>query len=340
MNDRNNHNLYKEIMLKLYHRVQTDGGEDSKRLPTLRHLAEQFNCTHPTVLRAVRELVKRGVLTQLRNGDYRTVPQFTPQNTRYLALVYRVGMDLLNTAFSDDTKYNATKYLTHLPEKLQYSEIRASSCDDIGNSIRNGVYSGVILCNPPKSIVPSVTEACRGMGIPLGAFGGVSADDGDVSVSYNSGRDFLELFKQLIQRNRRRILVLSLPPHRDNEEIQEALGKVSGSFEKALFKVGTIAELTNYIPQNIGGEGEDFDCVVYVINTSGTYQKIREKAPDCLCVMSNFGVWMEKDFRGLMMNYDLETAGIQFGKAMFSLLNKQIPENPRGFIPCSIQEIS
>ena len=72
-------------MLKLYHLVQTDG-ENSRRLPTLRKLAEQFNCTHPTVLRAVRELVKRGVLTQLKNGDYRTIPQSTRQNTRYLAL--------------------------------------------------------------------------------------------------------------------------------------------------------------------------------------------------------------------------------------------------------------
>ena len=339
MNDRNNHNIYKEIMLRLYHFVQTEGA-DSRRLPTLRQLAEQFNCTHPTVLRAVRELVKRDVLIQLKNGDYRTIPQFTPKNTRYLALVYRMGMDLLESAFSADIKYNSIKYLTHLPENLNFSEIRESSCDDIGNSIRNGIYSGAILCTPTESIIPSVTDACRDMGIPLGVFGGISADDGDVSVSYNIEKDFLELFEQLIQRKRRRVLVLSMPPYSGNDSIREALKKYSGSFEKAVFKAENIAELTDYILRNIGGEGEDFDCVVYFINISGTYRKIREKAPDCLCVMSNFGVWMEKDFRGLMMNYDLETAGIRFGKAMFSLLNKQIPENPRGFIPCSIQEVS
>ena len=340
MNDRNNHNIYQEVMLKLYHMVQTDG-EGSKRLPTLRELAGQFNCTAPTVLRAVRELVKRDVLIQLKNGDYRTVPQFTAKNTRYLALVYRMGMDLLDTAFSADIKYHSIKYLTHLPENLDFSEIRGSSCDDIGNSIRNGIYSGAILCNPTASIIPPVTEACRDMGIPLGVFGGTSPDDGDVSVSYNIEKDFLELSEHLIRRKRRRVLVLSLPAYSSgNDSIREALEKISGKFEKAVFKSENIAELTDYILQNIGGSGENFDCVVYFINIPGTYREIRKKAPDCLCVMSNFGGWREKDFRGLMMNYDLESAGIRFGKAMFSLLNDQIPENPRGFIPCSIQEIS
>ena len=337
MNDRSN-NIYKEVMLKLYHLAQTDG-ENSRRLPTLRKLAEQFGCTHPTVLRAVRELVKRDVLIQLKNGDYRTIPQFTRKNTRYFALIYRMGMDMLDSAYSVDIKYNAVKYLTHLPEDLAYSEIHASSCDDIENSIRSGIYQGAILCVPPKDIIPAVTDACRDTGIPLGIFGGTSADDGDVAAAYNAKRDFLQLFEQLIQRKRRRVLVLSPPLHRENDDIREALEEVSGSFEKAVFKVESITERTDCVIQNVGGTGEDFDCVVYPVNTFEAYQKIMEKAPDCLFVMPNFGVWREKSFHGLMMNYDLEAAGVQFGRAMSALLNKQIPENPRGFIPCSIQEI-
>ena len=337
MNDRSN-NIYKEIMLKLYHLAQMDG-ENSIRLPPLRKLAEQFGCTHPTVLRAVRELVKRDVLIQLKNGDYRTIPQFTRKTTRYLALIYRMGMDLLDTAYSADIKYNAVKYLTHLPEDLSYSEIRTSSCDDIENSIRSGIYQGAILCVPPKNIIPAVTDACRDSGIPLGIFGGTSADDGDVAVFYDAEKDFLELFKQLVQRDRRRILVLSPPLHRENDDIREALEKFSGSFEKAVFKVESVTECSNYVIQNVGGAGEDFDCVVYPVNTFETYQKIMEKTADCLCVMTNFGVWKEKSFHGLMMNYDLEAAGVQFGRAMSALLNKQIPENPRGGIPCTIQEI-
>lgn len=339
MNDRNNHNLYKEVMLKLYHLVQTDG-EVSRRLPTLRTLAEQFNCTHPTVLRAVRELVKQKVLIQLKNGDYRTIPQATRQNTRYLALIYRMSMDMLISAFSADIKYNAIRYLTHLPENLEFSEIRDSSPDDIGNRIRNGIYHGTVLCAPPRSIIPSVTEACRDAGIPLGIFAGMAVDGGDVFSAFNMDHDFLEVFKQLIQRKRRRLLVVSLPQRRENDILRKTVEDVSGSFEKAVFREDTIAETTNYLLQNTGGSGENFDCVVYSANIFETYEKLQAQAPDCLCVMSNFAVWREKNFRGLMMNYDLETAGIQFGKAMAALLNKQIPENPKGFIPCSIQEIS
>ena len=69
------------------------------------------------------------------------------------------------------------------------------------------------------------------MGIPLGVFGGISADDGDVSVSYNIEKDLLELFEQLIQRKRRRVLVLSLPSYGSgNDLIRDALEKVSGQF--------------------------------------------------------------------------------------------------------------
>ena len=326
-------------MLKLYHLVQTDG-EVSRRLPTLRTLAEQFNCTHPTVLRAVRELVKQKVLIQLKNGDYRTVPQATRRNTRYLALIYKMSMDMLISAFCADIKYNAIRYLTHLPEDLEFSEIRDSSPDDIGNRIRNGIYHGTVLCAPTQNIVQPVTEACRDAGIPLGIFAGMAVNGGDVFSAFNMDHDFLEVFKQLIQRKRRRLLVVSLPQRRENDILRKTVEDVSGSFEKAVFREDTIAETTNYLLQNTGGSGENFDCVVYSVNIFETYKKLQAQAPDCLCVMSNFGVWREKNFRGLMMNYDLETAGIQFGKAMAALLNNQIPENPRGFIPCSIQEIS
>ena len=339
MNDRNNNNIYKEIMIKIYQRVLADG-DHSRRLPTLRTLAGEFGCTAPTVLRAVRELVNREILIRLPNGDYRTIPQCAPPNTRCLALVYGMGMQMLDSAFSADMKYNSIRYLMHLPERFDFSELRVSSCDDIENSIRSGIYSGVILCVPRESMLPSVTAACRDMGIPFGVFGGTSADDGDVSVFYDMEKNLLNLVEQLIQRKRRRILVLSLPLYRGNDTIREALEKVSGRFERAVFKAGSITELTDYIVQNVGGSGEDFDSVVYFINIYGTYRKIMEKAPDCLCVMSNFGVWQEKSFRGLMMNYDLESAGIRFGKAMAALLNKEIPENPSGSIPCPIQEIS
>ena len=340
MNDRNNNNIYKEVMLKLYHQAQTDG-ENSRRLPTLRKLAEQFGCTAPTVLRAVRELVKRNVLIQLKNGDYRTVPQFTSRNSRYIATIYRMGMDLLDSSYTLDLKYHALKMLSRSPENLKFSEIRTSSIDDIRNSLRSGVYSGAILCSPDDEIIPKMTDVCRAMGIPLGVFADALGNTGDVSVSYDVEKDYLVLFEQLIQRQRRRILALSIENHDFNKPVLLALNKVAGSFEKCVFmKTNSISQITGYLLQNTGDKGENFDSVVYLLNIFDTYEKLQSHAPDCLCVMPEFGIWREKNFRGLAIHYDLEKASLQFAGAMTAVLNGQTPEMPRSFIPCSIQEIS
>lgn len=338
MNDRNNNNIYKEVMLKLYHQAQMDG-ENSSRLPTLRQLAEQFHCTHPTVLRAVRELVKRDVLIQLKNGDYRTVPQFASKNTRYLAMVYAQGMNLLEDSYSVGLKYFAVKHLILSPEHLRFSEIHASSPGDIEAGIRSGIYCGAVLCNPRKDIMPVMTESCRSAGIPLGVFGGHCADAADVSITYDVRNNFLMLFERLIQRKRRRVLVLSQQHHEGNDGVREAMNEVSGYFEKAEFMTDSVTRIADYLLQNTGGSGVNFDCVVYMLNIFDTYEKLQTHAPDCLCAMPEFSSCLENDFRGLVLRYDLENAGRQFGRAMSAVLNRQTPDNPKGFIPCSIQEV-
>lgn len=338
MNDRNNNNIYKEVMLKLYHLAQMDG-ENSSRLPTLRKLAEQFGCTAPTVLRAVRELVKRKVLIQLKNGDYRTLPQFTSRNTRYLAMVYGSGMNLLDSAFSADMKYFAVKDLVHSPNHFEFSDIRGSSCDDIEAACQSGIYSGAILCGPQKHIVPIMTKACHSAGIPLGIFGGPDPNAGDVSATFEVKNNYLMLFKRLIQKKRLRILVLSQQDHGWNDGVRKAAEDVSGNFENVVFMTDSITKICDYLHQNTGGAGEDFDSVVYLLNIFDTYEKLRVHAPDCLCVMPEFSSCLEKDFRGLVMRFNLGNAGLRFGRAMAGILNGVEPEAPHSFIQCSLEEI-
>ena len=334
-----NNNIYQEIMLKLF-RIAQEAEGTSIRLPTLRVLAEQFGCTAPTVLRAVRALIERGILAPLEKGGYRTIPQNVSGKTSYIALAVREGMDLLDDSYSMMIKYYVARGLARFMRDIHFSELHAVVRGDLGKTIRSGAYSGMILCFPHEAIIPDVTAACRDMGIPLGIFAGVLNNIGDISASFDPENDFLKLFEVLIRKKRRRILLLSIPGHHWNEKIQTVMEKLSASFDKIMLSECLISETDDYLFRNTGGAGENFDTVVYVVNIFDSYEKLRNHVPDCLCVMSDFGVVKEQNFRGLMMHYDLENASIQFGKAMSALLNKQIPENPRGFIPCTIQEIS
>lgn len=334
-----NNNIYQEIMLKLF-RIAQEAEGNSIHLPTLRVLAEQFGCTAPTVLRAVRALIERGILAPLEKGGYRTIPQNVSGKTCYIAVALRGGMDLLDDPYSMMIKYYATKDLSNLTRNLYFSELHAMLRGDIGNTIRSGEYNGMILCFPNESIIPEAADACREKNIPLGIFGGNSDSRfGDFSMTYDVERDFRSLFEELVRRKRRRILLLSLPVHDWNDVIRRAMNDFSGSFEKIELLSVDIGGNIDSLLRNTGGAGENYDCVVYTVNSFDSYEKLQRHAPDCLCVVSDFGTFRKKNFRGLVMHFDLDAASLQFGEAMSALLNKRKPENPRGIIPCSIQEI-
>jgi len=332
-------NIYQEIMLKLF-RIAREEGSNSKYLPSLRALAEEFGCTAPTVLRAVRALIERGVLAPLERGGYRTLPQGVSGKFHYIATVSFSGMNLVESHYSIMMKYHAVDGLARNMRDLNFMELQAVTRGDIGRMIRSGTYNGVILLHPTPEIVPEAEVACRAAGIPLGLFGGALSDDGDVSATFDVKNDFLRLFDRLAQRSRRRMLVLSLPGSGWNENVRRAVEEGAGRFDKTVFMAEGIAENTDFLMRNTGGRGDDFDCVVYVMNFADSFSRLRVWAPDCLCSMPEFGAWREKDFRGLVMHYDLDAASRQFGQAMAAVLNKKIPKDPRCFIPCSIQEIS
>ena len=336
--DSGNNNLYKGIIHKLYQFAQEDGGR-AKRLPTLRVLAEQFGCTHPTVLRAVRELLETGLLIQLKGGGYMTVPQDSVGGFRNLAVVFGCGMNLTDAGYSIQIKYHALRELSMMIWGLHFSELHAETCGELGRILRTGAYAGAVLCSPNPQIIPDVTEACRDLGIPVGVFAGCSGDAGDVSVTYGMKNNFLQVFEQLFRRKRHRVLAVSCPGNPWNPEMEKAIDAFSGKFEKSLFVVDRSAAALEYILGNTGGRGEDFDAVVYVMHIHGAYEKLRDQTPDCLCVIPEFAFPYIKDFRGLVMRFDLESAGRDFARAMLSALNKEAPETSRSLIPCSLEEI-
>ena len=339
MNGKNNNfNLYKEIILKLYRLAEEEDGI-AKKLPTLRALAEQFGCTHPTVLRAVRELVETNILIPLKGGGYMTVPRNSGGKFQNIAVIYSRGMNLLDASYPIKIKYHALAGLSFSAWNLHFSQLHAAAYGDIGRMICSGAYNGVVLCSPDSLIIPEVTTACRSVGIPFGIFAGCSRDAGDVSVVYDIKNDFLRVFEKLLEKNRRRMLALSCPGNDWNQEMRNAIGEFSGKFEKAVFIEDCFSNIAEYLARNTGGAGEDFDCAVFVMNIFGIYEQLRLRAPDCLCVMPEFATPYEKNFRGVKMCFDLEKAGSQFAEAMSAVLDHKPPDHSRCFIQCSLEEI-
>jgi len=336
--DFGNNSRYKGIIHKFYQMLVKNGGRP-KRLPTLRTLAKEFHCTHPTVLRAVRELLNTGLLIQLKDGGYMTVPLDAEGQFRNIAVIFGGGIYLTDFDYSIRIKYHALHKFSTAVWKLEFSELHAETHKGLDRIIRTGAYAGLVLCSPDHQIIPEMNEVCRDIGIPVGIFAGCGQDHGDVSVIYDTKNDFLRVLEKLACRKCRRVLAVSSPRNPWNREIETAIREFSENFEKCCFLEDRLAAISEYIKENTGGAGENFDSVIYVRYIPGSYEELSKRVPDCFCVITEFDVPYIKDFRGLVMHFDLESAGAWFADSMLSALNKERPETSRYIISCSLEEI-
>ena len=138
---------------------------------------------------------------------------------------------------------------------------------------------------------------------------------------------------------RHRILVFPGYDQICNEALEETIRDFSDSFEFLELYQGPMEHAVEYGLQNIGKKGKKCDTVIFISMIPGAYAKLREKAPDCLFVSNKFIAAYEPDFHGLLMDFDLETAGKLFGKDMHDAIWENNTESVHRTIPCDIRTI-
>jgi hypothetical protein len=330
-------NIYHGIKLQLFNIAQSDGGK-SKRLPPLRVLARRFGCSAPTVLRAVRDLTVTNHLVPVPGGGYATVSPDSASVIRTVALLHGTGMYMYHGSYELEMKFYASNPLCIINRDIGIYEPNIETQGEFGRLIRAHGYAAVILSCPTPAILKETQEATSEVSIPLGVFGGDDSG-GDASITFDVKKNYQEIFVELTRRQRCRALVLSCAGHPFNATIRSLLESCGELFETSFFYSGTRQELEDFTLNNIGGRGQNYDAVVFVANIRNLYDKLRSQAAKCLCVMPEFSFVREKNFRGLVLKYDLDTAGRVFADSMDALLGGKMLENPHGSIPSSLHEI-
>jgi AraC-like DNA-binding protein len=330
-------NIYAGIKQHLFNFAQSDGGK-SKRLPSLRVLAKRYGCSAPTVLRAVRDLTETNYLVPAHGGGYTTVAMDPARIVKILALLHGAGMNMSYDSYELRMKFHASYPLSMLDRNIGIYEPNLETQGQFGKLIRTRGYSGIILSCPTPAIVEETRQATSEISIPYGVFGG---DDpaGDASMTFDVRKNYQKVFVELQRRNRRRILVISSANHHSNAAVQSVLELTSQLFDETAFFSGTLQETEEFALENTGGYGQNYDAVVFIMNLRNLYEKLRSQAPDCFFAMPEFSAVLEKNFRGLVMKYDLDAAGRAFAGSMDSLLMGKSPEHPHGSIACTLHEV-
>ena len=331
-----NSNEYSGIKIKLYNFALSDQGRP-KTLPPLRTLAKEYGCTHPTVLRAVRDLIVQGVVVPLKGGGYRTLQLDSAGEHHIVNYMFGNGMNLYVDHYTLQLRYHSLNTLTRQHVQLGVAEFRQSSAGDFAHEMTYGNCDAGLLVDPPAQIVEEIAGVCAGRNIPLGVFGS-SFPGGDISCSFDVEKDFSQVFQRLLELERRRVLVLCRLNNHWIPGVQTAFDKYQHHFERAEFKVSTNQELINYTLENTTDSGAGFDTVVFVMFLEELHGKLKQNNPDILCVMPSFGTVFEPGFTGISMDMQMEQAGIIFGENLYRLMNKQPLEQAHFHIKCQLTE--
>ena len=186
-----NSNEYSGIKIKLYNFALSDQGRP-KTLPPLRTLAKEYGCTHPTVLRAVRDLIVQGVIVPLKGGGYRTLQLDSAGEHHIVNYMFGNGMNLYVDHYTLQLRYHSLNTLTRQHVQLGVAEFRQSSAGDFAHEMTYGNCDAGLLVDPPAQIVEEIAGVCAGRNIPLGVFGS-SFPGGDISCSFDVEKGFLNL---------------------------------------------------------------------------------------------------------------------------------------------------
>ena len=313
---------YPEIRKKLEKMILGNSGQVI-RLPSLQTLAKEFGCTAPTMMRAVQSLVANGYLTPRRGGGYISVPRnASDYHVKIAAQIVGSGMLEYEFSYFIQMRFHSVCELGIRCEncnRVGISELKFHTYDESNLLLRKGTYSGVILAAPMFEILKRTEKFCRSASIPLGVFGG-TMPAGQVSAYYDVEDNFSTRMDALQKLGRRRILEISQPDPSRESARKSLFDRYADRFECVEFFSGDSERIAAYIRQNTGGKGKNFDTVVFLTPICGMYEELRKNAPQCLCVMSNFAAALIPDYHGWINNFDIESAGKIFGKAMYDAI--------------------
>ncbi len=187
-------------------------GSSPMRLASNRELAKQFGVSHPTVIRAVKDLIEDGFLTVKRGIGTFTNPSLiqTPEGTKIFGILLSDG----KATFMDR---NIWRFAPALSERLLASssrvriqlchlaQSRANACKEL-QSMR---LDGLLCISPGDAIIREQIGKLKNSGLPVVSIG-LNKVPGVSSFSYDFRRDNRKVAELMLAEGRRRI-VLMLP---------------------------------------------------------------------------------------------------------------------------------
>lgn len=300
-----------------------------RRLPSARKLAQTFGCTHPTVLRAIQDLVTEGWLSPCKRGGAITCDQTrNPQiHSKMFGFVVNYGKQDFDTHFFQKLYDTVASDLLARSYKYCVRNLYLESPSLLVTVTQESELSGLVLIAPHKQIVDNAVKLAA-KGLPVACFHRRDSrlDSCDICVTEN----YFDVIRRLAEEDRRKLLVVGGDNYfyADNMKVAIANAQAScGVGDEILFLSGSEHENEQAVVKLLAS-GRKFDAVIFLHLQLNIYNMFCERFDvnkECRFVTNQFAVFRDMGFTGYVLEFDLRKAAGALNDRLLAQMTEKTP---------------
>lgn len=291
------------------------GGDRPQQLPSSRKLGEMFGVSHPTALRAIKDLTEEGILMPCKGGGSITCKKLVGQTGKFkiFGIVTHLGKQAFDVHYFIRITSAITEELTRRNFLYCTQNLYLEVPSALESVVAESSLTGLILIDARNGLIESA-EKLNAKGLPVISFmnrvGNIS------SGSQNWEEENYAVACVLFRERRERVLVVSEPGDIYIEAIRKGVFRACSEFHLSEDKIIVLEDEEENNCKRIReilAFGMKFDAVIFPRYYPSAYEIILEKTDvvtECRLVTNEFALFDEMAFSGYVIRYNLKKAAV------------------------------
>lgn len=275
-------------------------GNEATQIESCRKLAQQFSVTHPTVLRALKDLVNDGFLVPTQRGGYLTRPStlISVRDLKVIGIIFHDGKQIFHDNVSNTLHGAITAAI--LRRNASYRIEILQNCDGTKEGllqhIEKSELDGLIWLAPHAAQHEIIAELRRRQ-LPVMAFGARSRQD------FSACWDFEEDYRQIIdwmQQNRKKDITVIGTPYGDMfQQVQRGIESIRQPETAVTYFYDSIEENCRHLEKQIQS-GHPADAAIFT-GEIAPYMPLIAQMPQTLIAAGEMSIFDNQKFTGLVI---------------------------------------
>lgn len=301
---------YMNIRHRLMDLIVTGGGTP-QRIPPSRKLAEEFGCTHPTVLRALKDLAAEKLIVSCKRNGYITTPSSTDvqNDMKIFGVVIQSGKADFDTAFFEAQYHAVASEILDRSHSYCVRNIYLETPSRLRTAITENSLSGLILIMPIPEIIQEAKKEEK-KGLPVVTL--YRKTELFTSCDLGAEKVYEKALELLCGEKRRNLLLIGKEHYYYLSDIEKMLPRfkkkhpdVQVTFLKENME-SNFQTLSEQIKQ-----GKIFDGAVFLQLDKKIYNFLHDSfdvKEQCRLIMDQFAIFRDMNFTGWNIYFDMSGA--------------------------------